>query len=90
MHKYYFTFGSDSPNSGRCQVIEASCELYARAKMFQYYGNKFCTSYDEDTWLKMKNDSNRKFPLETELSDVLKINDIEGQELIDNGIFNVI
>lgn len=27
MNKYYFTFGCDSPNKGKCQVIEASNEL---------------------------------------------------------------
>lgn len=88
MGKYYFTFGSDSPNKGRCQVFESSCELYARAKMFQLYGNKFCTSYDEDTWLNMKNNPNRKYPLEVELPNVIVVSDDEGKTLIRDGIFN--
>lgn len=87
MEKYYFTFGCDSPNAGMCQVVEASCELYARAKMFDLYGNKFCTSYPEDIWMKMKNDPNRKFPLEKELPQIIIVSDIEAQYLIDNDVF---
>ena len=87
MGKYYFTFGSDSPNRGRCQVFEASCESYARAKMFQLYGNKFCTSYDEETWLKMKNDPKRMYPLERELPEVIVVSDEEAQMLLDNDVF---
>ena len=87
MNKYYFTFGCDSPNRGMCQVIEASSELYARAKMFQLYGNKFCTSYDEETWLKMKNDPNRKYPLEVEMPRILIVSDEEARFLINNDVF---
>ena len=88
MNKYYFTFGSDSFNAGKCQIIQASCELYARAKMFQVYGNKFCTSYDEETWSKMKNDSNRKYPLEIELPQIIVVFDDEAKFLIENGVFD--
>ena len=88
MNKYYFTFGCDSPNKGKCQVIEASNELYARAKMFEMYGRNFCTSYSEDIWNKMKNDKNRLYPLETELPDVIVVSDEEAEMLIDNGVFN--
>lgn len=88
MNRYYFTFGCDSPNRGKCQIIEASNELYARAKMFEMYGRKFCTSYLEDDWLKMKNDKNRPYPLESELPEIIVVADEEAQMLIDNGIFN--
>lgn len=88
MNRYYFTFGCDSPNKGKCQIIEASNELYARAKMFEIHDRKWCTSYNEEHWLKMKNDKNRPYPLEVELPDVIIVSDEEAKMLIDNGVFN--
>lgn len=87
MGRYYFTFGSNCPNAGKCQVIEASNEYYARAKMFQLYGRNFCTSYDEENWNQMKNDPNRKFPLETELPEIIVVSDEEALMLIDSNVF---
>lgn len=85
--KYYFTFGSDTPNKGRCQIIEASCEYYARAKMFQLYGSRFYTSYDEEQWTEMKNDLNRKYPMEVEFPEVIIVSDDEARILIENDVF---
>ena len=88
MNKYYFTFGCGTPNKGKCQVIEASCELFARAKMFEIYGSHFCTSYGEEQWNEMKNNPNRPYELEHELPDIIIVSDEEAQMLIDNGVFD--
>lgn len=87
MKKFYYTFGMDNPNKGKCQIIEASCELYARAKMFEMHGRDWCTSYDSELWKKMKNDPNRCYRLEEELPDIITVSDDEANKLIDSGIF---
>lgn len=67
MKKWFFTFGCGQENGGKVQPIMASEYGKAREKMFELYGTHWCMDYSEETWNKMKNDPNRRWPMEDEL-----------------------
>jgi hypothetical protein len=77
MKTWYFTFGMDHPlHPGKCQPIQADTEVEARSEMFRLYGGKWCASYSEDYWDRVKNNPKRCWPMEEELPTV-KAEDIE-------------
>ena len=63
---WYFTFGFGQPNAGRYVKIWGTFES-ARYKMIVLYGYKWAFQYSEEEWEKVKNDPNRRWPMETEL-----------------------
>lgn len=64
---WYFTFGCGQQNAHKCQPIQAPNYEQARLEMFRLYGDKWCFQYSTKEWTKMKNDSNRFWPMEEEM-----------------------
>lgn len=67
--KFYFTFGYGHTFEGRCQIIYALDLNTAIKLMKKTYGEKWCIGYTEKDWIKMKNNKNRTYPMETPLKD---------------------
>lgn len=63
---WIFTFGGGHAHPGRYVKIRGSYGE-ARKKMFDKYGDKWCFQYSEEKWEEMKNDPDRRWPMETEL-----------------------
>lgn len=65
---WIFTFGfGDYPFSGKCVRIQGDFNM-ARQKMFDLVGSEWGFQYSEEEWEKMKNDPDRLYPLEQEIS----------------------
>ena len=60
---YIFTFGSDSPMTGKAVRIKGSFEE-TRRKMFDAYGSHWAFQYSEEEWEKMEKDPDRTWKME--------------------------
>ena len=60
------TFGCGMENAGYCQPILGTYSS-AREKMFELYGTKWAFQYSEQDWENIRNDPNRKWPMEKDL-----------------------
>lgn len=67
MKKFIFTFGSNHPFRGRCQIVHAPNSQDARELMNHVYGNKWGFQYTAETWETFEQDKNRQWDLEKPL-----------------------
>lgn len=65
--EWVFTFGHGHLFGGKCVRLQGSFED-TRNRMFNLFGNKWGFQYSAEEWEHMKNDKDRMYPLETEIS----------------------
>ena len=68
---WYFTFGCGQPHAGHYVRIKGT-QASSREKMWDIYGAKWAFQYSEEEWERLKNDPNRRWPMETELKTTIE------------------
>lgn len=70
---WYFTFGSNSSNEGKCIKLYGTYSG-TRGDMFEMFGNKWAFQYSEHDWESMKSNPDRTWPMEklVDIKDVIQ------------------